>query len=183
MKKGLYFIGILPPYAIAERVQEVKKEFVERYESKEAYKRPAHFTLQIPFKIPADFEENLIRHLEEFSSKQQPFTAQLAGFGHFRDDVIFIDLEDSTAMKMLRNNLITYLQQEAGFTDKMIGRKSFTPHMTVAYRDLTSENFQKAWEEFKDRSFDFSFEVKSIYLLKHDYTKWQPHREFNFLNE
>ena len=182
MKQRLYFIAILPPDDIAARVQSVKKEFAEKYGSKAAYKRPAHFTLVAPFKIPEQQEEVIIPQLIYFAEEQQPFTLPLSGFNHFRDDVIFIDVEDSSAIKALHNNLSEHLQNEMGFSGKTVRPKSLTPHMTVAYRDLSPENFQKAWKEFKDRPFETSFKVNSITLLKHDYTQWQPFYEFEFVS-
>lgn len=153
---------------------------MDQYDSEEAYKRPAHFTLQIPFKIPEQAEEVIIPQLIYFAEDQEPFTVTLSGFNHFRDDVIFIDVEDPTEMKALHRNLIDFLQEEAGFTDEMIRYKSLTPHMTVAFRDLSSENFEKAWSEFQNRSFNYAFDVNSIYLLKHDFKRWQPFFEFKF---
>ncbi len=182
MKEGLYFIAILPPDAIANRVQEVKKEFVNKYDSKEAYNKPPHFTLIAPFKVPEQVEEVIVPQLIFFADEQTPFTLHLSGFNHFRDDVIFIDIEDPSAMRALHGNLSDYLLNEMGFSSKIVRPKSLTPHMTVAYRDLTADNFQKAWKEFNNRPFDYSFEVNSIYLLKHDYTRWQPFYEFDFGN-
>ena len=181
MKEGLYFIAILPPDDIAEEVQAVKKEFAETYNSKEAYHRPAHFTLQPPFKMPERNEPDIISALQSFAKNQQSFRVQLAGFNHFRDDVIFIDIEDSSGMKSLHRNLIHFLQDEMGFTNKIIRNKSLTPHMTVAYRDLDSDQFHKAWPKFSERSFNYKFQVKSIFLLKHDYRQWQIYHEFTFL--
>lgn len=178
-KSGLYFIAILPPDDISAKVQEVKKEFVDKYDSKEAYGKPPHFTLRIPFKAPEEIEEVIVPNLIFFAEEQEPFTVQLSGFNHFRDDVIYIDIEDASAMQRLHANLREYLHNEMGFSSDR-SKKNFTPHMTVAYRDLTSENFQRAWKEFKDRPFDYSFEVNSIFLLKHDYQQWQPFYEFNF---
>ncbi len=176
-KEGLYFIAILPPDDIAQQVQKVKKEFVEKYDSEEAYGKPPHFTLQPPFKMPEKMEETIVPPLIFFAEDQNSFTVNLSGFNHFRDDVIFIDVEDPSAMKSLHADLIEYLQNEIGFTRV---QESLTPHMTVAYRDLTPDNFDRAWKEFKDRPFDYTFEVQSIHLLKHDYNRWQPFYEFNF---
>lgn len=178
-KQGLYFIAILPPDDVARRVQEVKKEFVNKYDSEEAYGKPPHFTLQPPFKTSEEIEEVIIPHLIYFAEEQEPFTVHLSGFNHFRDDVIYIDVEDSSSMKSLHADLRESLQNEMGFSDKR-SKNSYTPHMTVAYRDLTPDNFELAWEDFQNRSFDYSFEVNSIFLLKHDYQQWQPFYEFNF---
>lgn len=179
-KERLYFIAILPPKDIANQVQEVKKDFVEKYDSKEAYHKPPHFTLQIPFKAPETIEEILVPNLIFFVEEQDSFPVQLSGFNHFRDDVIFIDVEDPTAMKALHADLIEFLQNDIGFNRV---KKNLTPHMTVAYRDLTPDNFQRAWTEFKDRPFDYSFDVNSIFLMKHDFKRWQPFYEFKFNEE
>lgn len=180
MKKGLYFIAILPPEGIANQVQEVKKEFVNNYDSTEAYNKPPHFTLIAPFKVPEQVEEIIVPQLIFFAEEQTSFMLNLSGFNHFRDDVIFIDIEDPSHMKMLHADLSEYLLNEMGFSEKIVRPKSLTPHMTVAYRDLSPKNFQKAWPVFSKRPFDYSFEVNSIFLLKHDYTRWQPFYEFTF---
>lgn len=180
MGNGLYFIAILPPSDIANEVQSVKKEFVDKYNSKEAYGKPPHFTLQPPFRVPEKFEEIIIPELTYFAKTQSSFTVRLSGFNHFRDDVIYIDVENPAEMKSLHNDLTIYLQQQLDFSDEMIRHKNLTPHMTVAYRDLSAENFQKAWKEFCSRSFDYSFHVNSIFLLKHNGKQWQRHHEFNF---
>lgn len=178
-KERLYFIAILPPDDVGKRVQAVKKEFVDNYDSSEAYDKPPHFTLHPPFKVPEESEEVIVPQLVFFAESQEPFQVQLSGFNHFRNDVIYIDVKNPTPMQNLHTDLQEYLQNEMGFSDRT-GNNPFTPHMTVASRDLTAENFKRAWAEFKDRSFDYSFQVDSIFLLKHDYQRWQPFYEFNF---
>lgn len=179
-RDGLYFIAIMPPDDIAQRVQGVKKEFVDTYNSSEAYGKPPHFTLHPPFKAPEDIEEVVIPQLIFFAEDQQPFQVELSGFNHFRNDVIYIDVADPEPMQALHADLEEYLQNEMGFSERGSKNKEFTPHMTVANRDLTNQNFKRAWQEFSSRNFNYSFEVSSIFLLKHDYQRWQPFYEFNF---
>jgi len=180
MKQRLYFLAILPPDEIAQKVQLIKKEFVEKYNSKEAYTRPAHFTLQKPFKRPEQSEELIKSKLNSFAEERHPFSVKLSGFNHFRNKVIYIEVDDPSQMKFFRSQLIDFLQNRLDFTDQMIGRKDFTPHMTVAYRDLSPENFRLAWNEFSNRTLDFTFSVKSFFLMKHDSKNWQPFHQFNF---
>lgn len=180
MKEGLYFIAILPPDDIAGKVQAVKKEFADNYDSQEAYRRPAHFTMQPPFKKPERDESKIIEAVSKFAGRQQPFMVQLNGFNYFRDDVIYIDIANPVPMQSLYRNLITFLQAECNFTDDMIRNQKLNPHMTVAYRDLSSGHFQKAWKVFSKRTFNYRFKVTSIFLLKHDSKRWQPHHEFHF---
>jgi hypothetical protein len=44
--------------------------------------------------------------------------------------------------------------------------------MTVAFRDLTPENFEQAWAEFCDRQISFEFDSINLTLLKHEAQKW-----------
>ena len=50
--------------------------------------------------------------------------------------------------------------------------RNFNPHLTVAYRDLTSENFEKAWEEYEDKDFKERFDVQKVGLYKHFNQRW-----------
>jgi 2'-5' RNA ligase len=45
--------------------------------------------------------------------------------------------------------------------------------MTVGYRNLSYENFLKAWEIYKDKPYKTKFIVDKISLLRHD-GKWIP---------
>lgn len=50
--------------------------------------------------------------------------------------------------------------------------RNFNPHLTVAYRDLTHENFEKAWKEYENKIFEERFEVEKVGLYKHFDQKW-----------
>jgi 2'-5' RNA ligase len=58
--------------------------------------------------------------------------------------------------------------------------KEMQPHVTVATRDLTKEAFNEAWPVFQDEEFSESFDVHSIYLLKHNGRNWDILEEFPF---
>jgi len=45
--------------------------------------------------------------------------------------------------------------------------------MTVAYRDLTWENYLKAWEVYNEKPYKTNFLVDKIILLRHD-QQWVP---------
>jgi 2'-5' RNA ligase len=102
------------------------------------------------------------------------FEIKLNGFGAFdnpKNPVIFVRPEASGNLNKLQRNLIAKLSdllpKEIAHTDT-----DFHPHITVAYRDLTSENFEKAWPEYELKPFSASFKVTTFHLLEHDGTKW-----------
>ncbi|WP_394331191.1 hypothetical protein [Chryseobacterium luteum] len=45
--------------------------------------------------------------------------------------------------------------------------------MTVGYRDLSYDNYLKAWEIYKHKEYKTKFLVDKILLLRHD-GKWIP---------
>lgn len=91
----------------------------------------------------------------------------LNGFGSFanpKNPVIYIKPEINDQLMSLhqrvreRFNFINY---------------SFNPHMTVGYRDLTYENYLKAWEVYRNKEYKTKFLVDKILLLRHDFN-WVP---------
>jgi hypothetical protein len=52
--------------------------------------------------------------------------------------------------------------------------------MTVAFRDLTKQNFKIAWREFVARQLHFEFISDRLTLLLHDGKRWNVKTEFSF---
>lgn len=171
--QGLYFIAILPPEEISNHVIAIKQEFADRFDSKHALKLPAHITLQPPFFMKMQDEENFKKILADFFIHYSSFDIQCKNFGCFdnkNNPVIFILPLENEIMNGTYKNLMLFLRK-LGFSEKQTPLK-FHPHMTVAYRDLSPENFRQAWPEFSQRNFEAAFHVDNIFLLKHNGKKW-----------
>jgi len=56
----------------------------------------------------------------------------------------------------------------------------FTPHMTIAYRDLDKPKFDLAWSTYRNRTFDERMTLESLWLLKHDGLCRIPCKKFIF---
>lgn len=96
-----------------------------------------------------------------------PFEITLNGFGSFpnpKNPVIFVQPEANENLNLLHERIRRYFS---------FGKNSFTPHMTVGYRDLSYDNYLKAWEIYKDKEYKTKFLVDKILLLRHD-GKWIP---------
>lgn len=50
--------------------------------------------------------------------------------------------------------------------------QNFNPHLTVAYRDLTAEIFEKERKEDETKEFDEKFTVDKVMLYKYYDYKW-----------
>jgi len=170
----LFFIAIVPPNGVADQITAIKTDFATRFESKRALRVMPHITLKVPFKVLETKRDELVNWFSKLKISQDQFELALNGFGSFNDSknpVIFVKPVESENLNALQSELIERL---TNIYPKAIAHtdSDFHPHMTVAYRDLTADNFQKAWQEYEHRNFSVSFTVDAFYLLEHDGSKW-----------
>ncbi|MFW9262376.1 2'-5' RNA ligase family protein [Nostoc sp. CALU 546] len=176
-----YFIALLPSQDIQDYANQIKQDFADRYSSSGALKSPPHITLQPPFEW-ADANLPLLEaSLQEFARGQQPLAITLRGFDAFVPRVIYINVVRSQDLLTLQANLMAYTESNLGIVDQVSKTRPFTPHITVAFRDLTKQNFKVAWPEFEKRQLHFEFTADKLTLLLHDGKRWNIKSEFAFL--
>lgn len=177
-----FFIALLPPPNIQDHVNNIKQYFADNYASCGAQKSPPHITLQPPFVMPDTEISILERYLREFAQKQQQLTITLSGFAAFPPHVIYINVLKSQALLQQQANLMNALEINLGIVDEVAKSRPFTPHLTVAFRDLTKQNFYTAWPEFQQRQLYFEFTASHLTLLIHDGKRWNIKSEFPYQN-
>lgn len=180
MKKGeqRYFLAIIPPEPLATEINAIKEEFVERFNSKAAFRSPPHITLHMPFQWKEAKEERLFQVLAQ-TTKFKSFQVELNGFGAFAPRTIFIQPEASEELEQMNQELLLATKRQLNLFHA-IHQNGYNPHITVAFRDLRKPLFYEAWLEFEHRPFQGSFEVNSFWLLKHNGKQWLAYREFPF---
>ncbi|MEH1780080.1 MAG: 2'-5' RNA ligase family protein [Nostoc sp.] len=175
-----FFVALLPPQDIQDYANQIKQYFADRYTSRGALKSPPHMTLQPPFEW-ADANLPLLEaSLKEFASGQQPVAITLKGFDAFAPHVIYINVVKSQELLTLQADLMAYTESNLGVVDKVSKSRLFAPHITVAFRDLTKQNFKAAWPEFEKRQLHFEFTTDKLTLLLHDGRRWNIKSEFAF---
>jgi 2'-5' RNA ligase len=182
--KHRFFIALLPPPPIQNAVIEIQQHVAEHYASRAALRSPPHITLQPPFEWCADDVLFLEAHLQQFSATQSALPAiTLDAFAAFPPRVIYINVLKLPELLTLQANLIGYCETQLGIVDSISKNRPFTPHMTVAFRDLSRQNFKAAWQTFQQRSLHFEFPVSHLTLLRHNGKQWQIHKEFLLASE
>jgi 2'-5' RNA ligase len=176
----LYFIALLPPMAIQEKVTQIKQEFAENYGSHAALKSPPHVTLQPPFERSIEQVSLLKACLSELATGYPPLPMKLSGFGAFPPRVIYVNVVKTPELMALQAKLAAYLEAKLGLVDDRNPAYPFSPHMTVAFRDLKRQMFQPAWSEFQDRSLSYEFTARHLTLLHHNGRRWEIETEFPF---
>jgi 2'-5' RNA ligase len=176
----LFFIALLPPQSIQDYATEIKLYFADRYASRHALKSPPHITLQPPFKWLPEKMGDLERSLSTFTASQSPIPITLEGFAAFPPRVIYINVHRTEPLLGLHRTLIDHLETTLDLADPKEKARPYAPHITVAFRDLTKQNFNLAWQEFRARSLHFAFTASHLVLLLHNGHQWTVHSEYRF---
>ncbi|MDR2237148.1 MAG: 2'-5' RNA ligase family protein [Chryseobacterium sp.] len=165
--KKMYFIAVYPPQEIIDEIRIFKKDLALHYDNSKALNNDAHITLFPPFSREAELENDIHTAFQKIDTDLSPFEITLNGFGGFpnsENPVLYVKPEANEHLNILHQNVIRQ------FT---FNKRSFTPHMTVGYRNLTYDNYLKAWKVYQKKEYKTRFLVDRILLLRHD-GKWIP---------
>jgi 2'-5' RNA ligase len=167
----MYYIAILCPKEIDEKVYQLKEWMRKQFGCMVALKSPGHITLIPPFWMDEAKEDELTATLHQFSNEETP-SIELNCFSHFSDRVLFIQVNGNEQLANLRNKTEEYfLKSFTGIIKK--DERPFHPHVTIANRDMKPSAFVKAWEHFSKTEFTETFIADSISLLKLIDGKWK----------
>ncbi|CAD5931322.1 Putative phosphoesterase GK0864 [Planktothrix tepida] len=178
----LFFIALLPPQEIQNQITEIKHYFAQTYNSHHALKSPPHITLQPPFKWLIEDLQTLEQRLSEFALKQSSISITLSGFNAFPPRVIYVDVIKTPELIKIHQQLMDDLEQQLNIVHEVSKKRLFSPHVTVAFKDLTRTAFKTAWLEFAQRSIYFDFTISELTLLIHNGQNWNIKAQFPFLN-
>lgn len=178
--KQRFFIALMPPMEIQQQITQIKEYFAENYNSSRALQSPPHITLQPPFEWAAADLPKLEEFLKEFVAKRLSIPITMSGFAAFAPRVIYVDVVKSPTLLELQKDLMADFETNLGIVNSVSKTRSFVPHMTVAFSDLTESNFNAAWLEFQGRSIFFELTAAELVLLIHDGSQWNVATEFRF---
>ena len=171
----LFFIAILPPKKIIDDISGIKKFVAKHYFSQSALKSPPHITIIPPFRNTVETINNCIEKLKMTLCKIESFNIELLDYSHFSDKVIYIHVEKNKNLLELKQKIVAEINKfEINFYN------NFSPHITIANRDLTCANFKMAWSFFSSQTYSAQFYADSICVLKHNGKKWDVYNKINF---
>lgn len=170
--ESLFFIAILPPLAISDAIEEIRKQCSLEHQVYSALKPPVHITLAPTFIIDSKLESKLISSLEHCQNFQ-PFDQELRDYNGFPPKVVFINANKNPGITALRKTITDHLKP---YLKKKPG--TFNPHVTIAYRDVEESVYYQIMKTYSKKRFRINFNVNKFALLKHDGKKWNIFREF-----
>ena len=175
----LFFVAIVPEEPVYSEVLAFKSEVRDRFNSSAALRSPPHITLHMPFQWKEKKEEQLQGSLDELASRHQPFQLTLGDFGAFPPRVIYVHVKESYALITIQKEIHRNAAVNWHIYPQTNSRP-FTPHMTIAFRDLKKSIFREAWKEFGQRKYNAEFTIGDLCLLKHNGKSWDISHKFAF---
>ena len=182
MNQPLYLIALLLPDAISKSVRDLQIEIRDRFGCQKAMRISPHVTLEAPFRLPEMAESELLSTLVRFFSQQNKFELELKNFGTFRNNTVFIEVASNLSLLEIQRALGQTLRDEMDAKWNKPFYAGYTPHVTIANRDVTPELHSEIWKVFKNRKFFARFTVREICLLKHDGQRWSILNQFLLLD-
>jgi 2'-5' RNA ligase len=174
--KALFLVALLPPEPVFSQTWALKQEVHHLTGSRNAVRLPPHITLIPPQRQPDAFEADCTRALAEFAATQPAFEVGLNGFDWFGNRTLFVRVRAAEALQMFQAALMAWCATH--LPQVQPEHRPFTPHLTLATRDLPPAQVPALREQFAARAYDGTFAVHNITLFRHDGQHWQPRATF-----
>ncbi|MBB2149552.1 2'-5' RNA ligase family protein [Pedobacter gandavensis] len=174
--KHRYLIAILPPKELAIEIDNIRQLCSHRFNVFKALRPPVHITLRYIDELEESYEPKLITSLSA-ARNFKPFIQHLHNFSGFQKaKAIYVA---ATANKQIDNLYTQIINHTKPFCKNASGGR--TPHITIAYRDVTPDLYLEIMEYYKKQTFQADFEVNQFSLLKHDGIRWNVLKHYHSL--
>jgi 2'-5' RNA ligase len=167
----MYFIALVLPHAINEKILKYKQMMLDRFNCKVGLKSPAHITLVPPFWMEEEKEQQLISDVSFLSKGFYPFRVSTNNFSAFKPRTIFIALAPNPQLNAIKKATDSLFKSNPFYTIK-IDTRLFHPHITIATRDLYKKSFYEIWPWFAEKNFLEEWTADGISILRHNKKNW-----------
>lgn len=175
-----YLLVVHPAKEIFEQLQEEKENFSSVYKVSIAKKTLPHITIS-NFMATEGMEATLIKWMHNVISKQKRFTVMLNNYSGFPSSkTVYARVQDHEPFKQLATSLrvIDDYITVNGFKKAIFPNH---PHLSIA-RSLQQNVYEKAMMDYSRKTFNASFIVDELVLLKrqNQYDKCKQVNVFRF---
>jgi len=181
-KVNEYLVVVSPHEELWNKIQKVKEEFGEAYQSANARWSKPHLVL-VSFTQYAMMEERIINRLHQVAMAQYPFKVELKNFGSFPSHTIYINVTSKVPIQSLVKEIRQDGQRLMKLNDENKPHFMMEPHLTIA-RKLKPWQYEKGWLEYSNKHFTGRFIANKMLLLKRTVgeLKYQVAGRFDFQN-
>lgn len=169
-----YFIGLTLPEDVSYKIEREREWMKNKCGNRSGMATEPHITLIPPFYSSLSIER-LSSILEKVRSEKIPVV--VSGHSSFGERTIYASVEESGEMKALLERIKKELRKnDILFKDE----KSFTPHITIANRDIKPYSFIPSMEYLNGLNLYEEFTFFSFTLFKFFNYHWHSISSFEF---
>lgn len=169
--KNLYLIALTPPLEVEREIELIRKDCSVKHNCYAALKPPVHLTIKENFELMPHDELKLIRTLKSAAMHNQSFTQRLNNFDKFYNHTIYIKGNKPVELANLKKQIIKNIKTHFRYVENE--HLPFKPHVTIAYRDIPTENFDTIFGDYKEANFKAEYLCNQFVLFKHNSKKWE----------
>lgn len=163
------YLALVPAEPIYSEIKRMQNALPNPSGKQVSIYSPPHITLADDFIIEREKESALIEFLSNEVSSIEPFPLNLNGFQRYGFKTIYIGVEEKDQVKALGKTLSQALYaffKQRGAEKKV--KPCSDPHLTVIPTYLLSGNFDAVWAEFEAKSYNASYLVENICVLRRE---------------
>ena len=177
-----YLLVLTPPAELTSKIQKVKEEFANSYETDNARWMRSHLAL-VNFNQYEMMEERIINRIKHIAMGHYPFKVELKDFGSFPSHTIYINVTSKLPIQELVKSIRQETQRLMKLDEEHKPHFILEPHITIA-RKLKPWQYEKSWLEYSHKNFTGRFIADSMLLLKRRMgeVKYQVASRFEFQN-
>lgn len=160
-----FWVGFVLPKKAFNEIVKVQREISRKcdtYRSVQSRIGP-HFTITFQPSIKKKYVSEIEGVVKNVSKEIKPFKVETLGIARFYKT-------KTVYMKVLKSDKLSELHRVLCYKLNKYGKirryRVFTPHVTIAYNDITDENLSKAFAVLKKREFHYGFVFDRICLAK-----------------
>lgn len=171
-KSYLFFLAVVIDGTLGDSITDLKTIMSEKFGSKRALNSPPHITVMPPFRMSENrVKFILIPELIKILETYKPFDIELDGFDAFPPKVLYI----KPTFNQTLNNLYDQISKTTPNVLKELKQdwRSYHPHVTIAFKDLTEPAFWEAWAAYKNKPFQAQIHCQELTLLTFRDKKWK----------
>lgn len=162
-----YFIGVTLPENLEYTIDSARRWMQKKWGNRSGMRTQCHITLVPPFSS----DKPLSEMKEILSGITVPeVKVRVSGWGSFGERTIYAHVEKNSALELLKKEIERKLS-EASIRFK--SEKRFTPHITIANRDIKPYSFILSMEYLNKNKIDVTFAVNSIMIFSFVDRSWR----------
>ena len=132
-----------------------------------------HLTLKRWFELDEAGMGSIYQTLDTFVADHTASDYRLHGYGHFGEDVIYVDVQPSSEMSATSRDLMKVLHTIEGMTFDEFDDIEDDLHATVVMGALKPFDFRQVWDYLNTKQgMDFNMKFDNIAVLKRETDNW-----------